>query len=382
MRINLKKQKDDVRMRVVCLLISIFILSSYNLLGKSDQLKKSDTHNRAIRKQTSASENLNLYKLNTCEKKGNKSVGFVSLSDNYNLYNYPDWFAIPKLKNKKWKDVRYLILGRTYRDRFLSKTKISENDTVFIYDYSTETIATFPVKNLNAIACLDPYMSDTDGSPPYSQGYYRIGFEIDKKLLKRFQNKSFEYHNTLIYIGKQHPFQKGRIKSILWKKIDPKELSTFKIKVKYAPGYDPTAWSGYSFGKAYQFDSAPLRYYVQDLLKYDERYYIQNLKYDDPNRSLFERVELNCRRLIVINTKTKEMIFEKFYCESEGESLIPLNVVGHAKDWRSETQWTGEIFKDRPRVIFRFLYSSFGCPSIDFLEQSESYVRINCDNRH
>lgn len=76
------------------------------------------------------------------------------------------------------------------------------------------------------------------------------------------------------------------------------------------------------------------------------------------------------------------MIFEKFYCVHEEPSLVPLNVVGHAKDWRSKTQWTGEIFKDRPPVIFGFLFHSSGCPSIDFIEQSENSVRINCDNRH
>ncbi|MDI7185024.1 hypothetical protein QMM42_02165 [Leptospira santarosai] len=357
MRINLKKQKGDVLMRIFYLLILIFILSSYNVLGKSD------THNQAIRKQTSAPEDLNLYNLDTC---GNQSVRFVSLSDKYPVYDYPDWFAIPKLKNRKKKDLQYLILGRKYRARFLSKTKISENDTVFIYDYFTETIATFPVKNLNAVACLSPYMSDMDDAPPYSQQDYMIGFEIDKKLLKNFKNKSFEYENSLIYIGKQNPFQKGRIKSILWKNIDPKKLSTFKIKVKYA-----TKLSGYSFGKAYQFDSAPLRYYLQDLFEYD-----------DLGRPAFILGQPNCRRLIVINTKTKEMIFEKFYCVHEEPSLVPLNVVGHAKDWRSKTQWTGEIFKDRPPVIFGFLYVGVGCPSIDFLEQSGSYVRINCDNRH
>ncbi|AVQ10678.1 Uncharacterized protein XB16_0331 [Leptospira santarosai] len=371
---NLKKQKDDVRKRVVCLLISIFILSSYNLLGKSDQLKKSDTHNRAIRKQTSAPEDLNLYSPNTC---GNQSVRFVSLSDKYPVYDYPDWFSIPKLKNRKKKDLQYLILGRKYRARFLSKTKISENDTVFIYNYSTETIATFPVKNLNAVACLSPYKEDKD--PPYSQKDYMIGFEIEKKLPKNFKNKSFDYeehNNTLIHIGKQNPFQKGRRKWLLWKKIDPKELSTFKIRVKYAPGYDPqydpTAWSEYSFGKAYQFDSAPLRYYIQDLFKYD-----------DLSRPASERDEPDCRRLIVINTKTKEIIVEKFYCEREGAGFAPLKVVGDVDTyWHQRYQGTGEIFKDRPPVIFGFLFVRFGCPSIDFLERSESYVRINCDNRH
>ncbi|MDI7237222.1 hypothetical protein QMM95_14205, partial [Leptospira santarosai] len=258
--------------------------------------------------------------------------------------------------------------------RFLSKTKISENDTVFIYDYSTETIATFPVKNLKAIACLSPYKEDKD--PPYSQKDYMIGFEIEKKLLKNFKNKSFEYENSLIHIGKQNPFQKGRIKSILWKKIDPKKLSTFKIRVKYAPGYDPqydpTAWSGYSFGKAYQFDSVPLRYYLQDLFKYD-----------DLSRPASERDEPDCRRLIVINTKTKEIIVEKFYCKGEGAGFAPLKVVGDVdKYWYQRYQWTGEIFKDRPPVIFGFLFVRFGCPSIDFLERSESYVLINCDNRH
>ncbi|EMM84997.1 hypothetical protein LEP1GSC039_0256 [Leptospira santarosai str. 2000027870] len=367
MRINLKKQKGDVLMRIFYLLILIFILSSYNVLGKSD------THNQAIRKQTSAPEDLNLYNLNTC---GNQSVRFVSLSDKYPVYDYPDWFAIPKLKNRKKKDFQYLILGRKYRTRFLSKTKISENDTVFIYDYFTETIATFPVKNLNAVACLSPYMSDMDDAPPYSQKDYMIGFEIEKKLLKNFKNKSFEYENSLIHIGKQNPFQKGRRKWLLWKKIDPKKLSTFKIRVKYAPGYDPqydpTAWSGYSFGKAYQFDSAPLRYYLQDLFKYD-----------DLSRPASERDEPDCRRLIVINTKTKEIIVEKFYCKGEGAGFAPLKVVGDVdKYWYQRYQWTGEIFKDRPPVIFGFLFVRFGCPSIDFIEQSENSVRINCDNRH
>ncbi|ULH30483.1 hypothetical protein [Leptospira weilii] len=278
-----------------------------------------------------------------------QSVGFISLSDNYRLPDRPDWFAMPNPIQKK-RNAEYLILGSKYRDRLLSNIKISETDKVFIYDYSTDYLVSFTVKNLNAVACLNVHASSKDW--PYRQGDYQIGFAIDKKLLKGFRDKYFS--NILVYIGKQNPFNKGKMKRILWKKIDLKEFPNIKMKPEHV-----SIFKGYTFGQTYQFESEGLKYHVQDILKSNE---------------------VKCRRLLVIKSKTKDLVFENLYSkEREGASFVDLGFVGTGNhQWG---QWTGKMFKNRPPVIFGFLYESFTCEDIDFLKLPASRIRVSCDSR-
>ena len=85
------------------------------------------------------------------------------------------------------------------------------------------------------------------------------------------------------------------------------------------------------------------------------------------------------RRLIVKEGKTNKIVCDKYYRESEGGSFAQLNDNSEDKE---VNQWTGKLFKNKPEVVFGFVYVSFGCPGISFLDNNEPDVFLNCDNRH
>ncbi|QCO40227.1 hypothetical protein E4413_04240 [Leptospira interrogans] len=351
--INPKERKYKVHKRLFYLLISIFILSRTTY---SDVPKTSDRQSSTFHKTNDAPEDLIIYEMHLRER---QSVGFISLSDEYHYHDRPDWFAMPNIRHKKKKDAEYLILGLQYRNRLLSNTKISETDRVFIYDYSKDHLVSFLVKDLNAVACLDSYYIDINNykkKGPIDQNNYQIGFAIDKNLLKGFGSKDFS--GTLVFIGKKNPFNKGKVKPIRWKKMDLKEFPKIPMKPEHV-----SMFKGYTFGQTYQFESEGLKYYLQDIFKNEIL----------SSREVTSR--LHSRRLLVIKSKTKDLVFETFYSSHTGSIFIDLDSVG----WRR--QWTGRMFKNRPPVIFGFLSDSYKCEDIDFLKLSRSIIRIHCDNR-
>jgi hypothetical protein len=245
-------------------------------------------------------------------------------------------------------DAEYFKLNSVYRQRFLSKMKISESDKVFIYDYSTGLAVSFPVKELNVAARLNPYGAKW----PYSQSDYMIGFEIDTTFLK---GSDKYFRNSLVYVGKKSPFVVGKVKPVTWKKIDAKNFPSRAISINDTN----TSLLGESVtGNAYTFEANSLQYFVQEFVR---------------------GKEISARRLLVIKSKTKETVCEKIYFAGEGSSPAPLNFTGPNPE---NNQWTGKLFKNKPVVIFGFEYVSFGCPRITFLKQSENDIYINCDNRH
>ena len=288
-----------------------------------------------------------MYRLSALEK-GN--IGFVSLSDNYPLSNHPDSLAIPDIKAKGPKSAKYFKLDQTYRKRFLSRTKTAETDQVFIYDYATNALAVFAVKDLNVVAMLNLYSDESDW--PYAQEDYMLGFEIQTDRLKGFG----DYFNTvLVSPGKKNPFEGQALKPVVWKKIKASDYPKKAIKkdVALQPGK-------YTAGASYGFEREGLQYFIRDYLQ---------------NGHTF------ARRLVVLQSNTEKIIYEKVYSESEGVSLAPLNYVGNYKD-TSINQWTGKLFKNRATVIFGFEYQSFGCPGITILGKPVKEIYINCDNRH
>jgi hypothetical protein len=271
-------------------------------------------------------------------------IGFISLSDNYLLSDHPDSLAIPDLYpdegNALVEDKEYFTLESTYRKKFLTKTKISETDQVFIYNYYRDTLVSFPVKNLKVVACLSVYASEDNS--PYSQGDYMIGFEIDKNVLT---NLGEYYSETFVYVGKENPFVQGKLRNIAWKKNEPADFPANTMNSKNA-----IILQSYEKGDTYTYKTSELHYFIQDYLRNND---------------------VSARRVLAVDSQTKETVRDQFYYDSEGSGLAPLN-----------NQWTGELFKDKPAVIFGMEYVSFGCPFIAFLDKSEWNVGINCDNRH
>jgi hypothetical protein len=295
-------------------------------------------------------QELKIFELMYYEKDSTQSLAFISLSDVYDLSVHPDSLAIPDLSEigiEDSKKFEYIKLDEKYRKRFLSKTKISETDIVFIYDYSHDVLMSFTVKNLNIVACLNVYGADW----PYSQEDYMIGFEINKKYLTGFGKYP---SNTLVYVGKENPFVQGQVKHVVWKKIESKNFPVSAISSEDTTELNKYLIKGrYVTGNAYKYEKDGLQYFIQDILRLTDDW-------------------IFAKRLIVIDLKTKETVFKKNYFDSEGESFAPL-----------DNQWTGKLFKNKPSVIFGFMWISFGCPGITFLDSAKKEdIYINCDNRH
>ncbi|EKR98682.1 hypothetical protein LEP1GSC125_2245 [Leptospira mayottensis 200901122] len=218
-------------------------------------------------------------------------------------------------------------MGLKFRKYFLSKEKISEAANVFIYDYSKDVLKTFKINDLNFMACLSIY--ENSEPPPYDKSDFMIGFEVDEQLLS----------SSFVFIGKESPFVQGQLQRIVWQKIKSKYFPS-NMEGKYFKD------SEYSKGDSYKYETGDLQYFAQDLVK-DNRVF--------------------ARRLLVMDRRTKNKVYEAVY----SGSLAPF-----------DHQWTGRLFKNKPKVIFGFEYISFGCDSITFLESSEEAIHIDCDNRH
>ncbi len=329
---------------------------------KNAKLETSDTLNfhkySDLDNQTTYTKELDLFWIRDLEENANKKVGFISLSDIYPLSEHPDSLAIPNLENADKNSLQYFKLNASYRKRFLLKTNISETDSLFIYDYSTDILLSFPVKQLNAVAYLNDYMDIKDC--PCSQSDYMIGFEVTKNYLIEL-GKYFS--KALVFIGKENPFMHGQMKAIVWQKIKAEKFPLGKSNLtKRQKEYKH---KNTIKGQAYLYETKTHQIFIQD--------------YTEPNNL----IQVQDRHLIIIDKQSGNVVNETMFNNSEGTSVTPLNFgINNANYPDLKEQWIGKLFKDKPEVIFGFEWVSFGCPSIIFVNSQNKYVQINCDNRH
>ncbi len=238
-------------------------------------------------------------------------------------------------------------LNLNQRKKFLEKTKISELDNIYIYGIGSDTIKTYSIKDLQAIACINIYFSGDNYEK--SEFDYEFGFDL---------GKHYNAGDNLVFIGKKNPFQTGKLKAMLWEKIETKNFpKTFNAEII---NNDRRRWfTGFEPAESYKFSTENLDYYIQNLAK----------------DGVFKH-----RYMLVINPKTGTIIFENVQIDSESAYLVPLRTKNTTE--RYESQWTGELFKNKPTVLFGFLSYSFGCSSITVLDKTEPSIPILCDNRH
>ncbi len=275
----------------------------------------------------------------------NEKTVFTSLSDIYENDARSDGLVIP-VSNRS---LEHFKLNSKSRKQFLSKTKISESDNIFLYDYSKNQLVSLTVKKTNVVAKLSPY--ETGRETLHSQFDYMIGFEINKDLLKDFEN----YGQTLIYIGKENPFAKEQLIPIPWEKIN-----SIESPLRKADGRFNATSQNYVIEDSYHFKFKNLEYFIQNISR--ERY-------------------IFARKLLIVDLQTKSVIYEKTFKESESTSLTPLNFINNANE-NPSNQWTGKLFKNKKTVIFGFKYHSFGCEEITVLSKKPNQIGIYCDNRH
>ena len=292
-----------------------------------------------------------------------KNVGFISLSEVYARTDTNALFVIPDRSKMTNEEIQYFELNAEYRKKFLAQTPFSETDTVFIYDYATDVLTSFRVKDLKIVACLNPYMRPDDchnRNYPCTEYDYMIGFEINKKFLNGF---SPYYRNTLVYVGKENPFVRGQLKPIIWGKTNINDFPKTNIFDTIVPDYVNI----YSKDDVYVY-------------KTDEfHFFIQNLTY---RWNSDDNVSIEARHLVVVDVKSGVVVAERVVGLGEGRSPVPLNFVSEGYDDVQIFQWTGYLFRNEPQIVFEFEYNSFGCMCIIVLSVEKKDICISCDNRH
>ena len=237
-------------------------------------------------------------------------------------------------------------LNQNQRKKLLNRLKISESDKVFIYLLKNDSVLNFNIKDLPAIACVNIYGSDDYDN---LEDAYEFGFDLDKKIMDS---------DNFVYIGKENPFQTGKLESIVWKKIDNQDFPK-KFNNNIIDDSRRLWFNDMEAGQSYKFSTNNLDYYIQNLNKNEK---------------------LEHRYMIVVDSETKNIIYETVLIDSENTYLIPLKTEDTKEQYHN--QWTGKLFKNKPVVMFGFLGYNFGCPSITVLDETEPTIPILCDNRH
>ena len=276
------------------------------------------------------------------------STAFLNLSETYfeNTYNENGDKTETSILSQTDLTQDTIRLNQNQRKKLIHQLKISESDKVFVYLMKKDSVLSLDIQDLPAIACMNIYGSDN-----YSnlEDAYEFGFDFDKKI---------KDSDNLVYIGKEDPFQTGKLESIVWNKIDNQEFPK-KFNSNIIDENRRWWFNGLEPGQSYKFSANNLDYFIQNLNK-DEK--------------------LKHRYMVVVDSKTNNIIYENVQIDSESTYLIPLKTED-SKEHESN-QWTGDLLRNKATVIFGFLGFSFGCPSITFLDETEPSIRILCDNRH
>lgn len=287
--------------------------------------------------------NFNIFSLSiisSAEKDSDMDI-FISVSDVYKGEQPVPAAIIKNQKQMTYEERQHFELDAPSRKKLLDGINLTENDSLYIYEYGSNKLQRMPISQLKAVAYLSPYSDDEELDPDS----YMMGFQV---ATHQKTTEYDRYNNAIAYFGNKNPFVENKMKAIKWQKAGA------DISKKYF------GQSKLPQGKTYQSQYENLTYYLQDYL---------------------EEGNIVDRKLVVINDR-KEKVAEKIFslAGSDGGEFLPL--YGIDADEANVFQYTGHLFKGKPPVIFGFLAQSFGCPSISFLDQKEKDFPINCDNRH
>ncbi|SCC26139.1 hypothetical protein [Gilliamella intestini] len=284
---------------------------------------------------------------------------FISLSDDINLYDkeYKERvFLIPSGKRKNYKKKEYLLTD-SYRAKFFFEVGVSEDDTVFIYDYEKNDLKSFPISSLKALAVVNPYSS---GDGPFYLSDYMFGFKLDSKIIK-------DHPSSLVYIGKENPFVQEQLTPLFWNKIDEQDFPVLDEDDEITA---LAFWGNMDSLK--KVDS-----YLAEANGF--RFFIQNYTNKDKSK-LIQSDEIIARHLIILDSNSN-IITNEIEGIAEGDMFYPLNSLNNKDEFIY--QWTGKILKNEPPVVFGFKASSFSCtPVFRFMHPLHDYFVPRCDARH
>lgn len=286
-------------------------------------------------------KSFSIFSLYTMEDEG-ITRKFISVSDMYqdSITVLPE--IILNQKNISFSELKRIELPAKYRDKMLKATGFKESDTLYIFNYASGFMEKSVVRDLNAVAHLNNYTGEGD---EISDHYYMLGFELKEPI--NTEDELEKTYHTLAYIGAENPFVGKPLTKMVWSKVPASQLSE-----KNAENLN------LKLEQTYKYDDGEFFYFVQD----------------------WKGDEYVVKRNLIVKNRKNEVVLATNFENSEGSSVTPLN--GIDDEEYTDYQWTGHLFKNKPKVVFDFVYHSFGCPQITFINKNYAPLNINCDNRH
>ncbi len=266
--------------------------------------------------------------------------GFVNLSEIY-PFDYEKEFPTIITRQELELGKEIVSFNQSQKSKILNKLKISNKDTLYIYNFHKDSIYKFCLDNLTTIAYLNTYRKGEKNVKEYD-------YEIGLNLADKFKSKNIGY----AHIGKTNPFKSGKIKTIIWIETDNHNFPLQNKKLNY---------------------NFTLDTYTYSLFDFD--YFIQTRHFE-----IGKSNQVDIYHLVIVNKISNSIVFQKEYQQSESTFLYPIQTSNKKGEYNSKV-WTGEVFKNKPSIIFGLVGIAYSCPTIDFISETEPPIRISCDSR-
>ncbi len=256
-------------------------------------------------------------------------------------FPFPDLSDWPKDSSYKF------LLPHTTRTGLFKHTGISESDKVWIYDYASNQLFSFPVKSLPLIALLNPYDNWEEGG--FEPRDYMLGFQLNPKQLPADR---ISFFTCLVSIGKSSPFDNQGLHKVQWKSIQTDQFPKVGHSMPLFWTEDATLTGTFST----QYSNVQV--YVQTLQKQSS----------------------TCYHYRILSIPERELIDEFYIQSSESCEPAPLNQVD--PNGSAGEQWIGSLLKGQPPVLLGLEYFSFSCPKIHVMKKGAEAWWVLCDCRH
>lgn len=287
---------------------------------------------------------LSVFALNMYYDKNNDYFPFISLTDEFYNLKFPKVqkeFEETMDKETHHDEYSFPVKGKD-RTQFLNNRDINESDYLHLYNYKTEEFKKFILSELQLLSHESIY-----------GGSYLTGLDLKGLLL---DIKRFSYDDTFAYIGKENPFIIGKVKPIKWNRIDNSIVP--KVELCY---------NNFFKSAEYEVDNA-----YHDTINNND-YYYANLRFPDS--------DYKGGTFLFVLSSNNQLLYQEEITSGESRQPTFYPHENYLEDGLP-FHYTGQLFKNKPPVIFGLYSISFGCPFIDFLDPIEKSVYIQCDNRH
>lgn len=269
--------------------------------------------------------------------------GFVNLSElypfNYNGDETPTIISEEKLRN----GIDNIIFNKKERRTVLKNLRISNSDTLYIFNLDNDSIYKFEIASLATRANVNGYRRGDERLKEYD---YEIGLDLEKKYTVEGQ--------SFAYIGMSNPFETGKVKPIVWTKINNDDFPIETVSVE---------------------DDVIVETFEYSFLNY--KYFTQSQRTEKRNYNWVKN-----HHLIIKDTVSNSIVTEYNYRSTESIDISPLQTEDKKHQFNTYYSFTGAIFTNKPPIIYGFYSNSFGCAGVDFIDKSEPSISILCDNRH